>query len=433
MGDFNEEDKAQITFVTTGSNVTTQASHNETINFVVHERQSKPAYNEDDEAGYFDLYFAMNKDVNHQVEDRSLQKESLSTSSSISNFVGRNYTAYHNPYVPLQEYSQEDPYACEVTVTVHQGIECSSWSDEDAPSHIYSNVCIPLRKDRLMNSQANESQLSSDRNIVHESTLPAIILPVFRTVYLQDCKYKSTNEGVILEPIEPSSYIGVYDEVDENPLTFDTTDLKVTSQESHFETIDCDSYERLSIIASTEHGDTGYLDPYFAMEEDENHQLQDRTSQTECSSTNSSNSDVVDQDNIAYNNLYQPLQEDWQDDSHGYEVPVMVHKCFENSAGFDEHATSHSYYNVYKPLQKDWDIKSPTYENQKFQETKAGNDKRLLADDFSSELKTGNLHEYINMVAESNISIEICDNCHAMESCKTFDQDKSKTIEQKSC
>ncbi|CAC5383986.1 unnamed protein product [Mytilus coruscus] len=237
------------------------------------------------------------------------------------------------------------------------------------------------------------------------------------------------NEGVILEPLEPSPYIGVYDEVDENALTFAMTDLNVASAESHYETVDCVSQERLSFTTSTEHGDTGYLDPYFAMEEDENHQLQDRTSQKECSSTNSSSSDVVAQDNTSCHNLYQPLHENWQDDSRGYEVPVMVHKCFEQPTGFDEHAISNSYFNVNKPLQKDWEMKIATYENQQFHETKAGNDKRLQADDFSSVLKTGNLHDYININDESNI---LMNNCDTMESWKPFDQDKSETIEQKS-
>ncbi|VDI39455.1 Hypothetical predicted protein [Mytilus galloprovincialis] len=239
-----------------------------------------------------------------------------------------------------------------------------------------------------------------------------------------------TNEDVILEPLEPSPYFGVYDEIDENPLTFDTTDINVPSQESHYETIDMVSQESLSIATSSEHGDTGYLDPYFTIEEDENYQLQDKTSQAECSSFNSSNEDGVDQDNKAYNNLYQPLQENWQLDSHGYEVPVMVHKKFKISA--NEYVTNNASYNhdnVNNPLQKDRYMNNPTYENQKSQETKAGNDKTLVGDDSSYVLKIGNVHDYINMKAESNISMI---NCHTVESCKPTDRDKSAATEQKS-
>ncbi|XP_071133295.1 uncharacterized protein [Mytilus edulis] len=241
-------------------------------------------------------------------------------------------------------------------------------------------------------------------------------------------KSRIINEGAILEPLGPAPYIGVYDEIDENPLTFDTTASNVTPQEPHYETVDCVSQERLSITTSCEHDDTGYLDPYFVIE-DESDKLQDRISQTDCSSTNSSNSDVVNQDIIAYKNIYQPLQENWQDKSHGYEIPMMVHEGFECSAGFDENTTSNSYYNVYKPLQKEMDITNPTYENQKSPETKAGNDKSFLGDACSSKITTGNLHDYINMHAESKISIN---NCDEMESCKQFDEDNVQKINQQS-
>ncbi|CAC5420377.1 unnamed protein product [Mytilus coruscus] len=190
----------------------------------------------------------------------------------------------------------------------------------------------------------------------------------------QSIKLRVINEDVILEPLEPSPYIGIYDEVDENPLTFDITGLTVTSQESHYITIDPGSQEQLSLITSTEHGDTENLDLHVAMEEGEHPQLPNRSSQKECISSNSFNSDVVNPDTTAYHNLYQLIQENWQDDSHGYEVPVVVHKCFESSLGFDENARINSYYNVYHACQKDCDMKSPAYENQKSLETNAGND-----------------------------------------------------------
>lgn len=243
-------------------------------------------------------------------------------------------------------------------------------------------------------------------------------------------KLRIINDGAILEPLGPAPNIGVYDEIDENPLTFDTIDSNESPPEPHYETVDCVSQERIPFTTSTEHGDTGNLDPYFA-KEDESDKLQDRTSQTECSSTNSSNSDVVDQYSIANKNVYQPLQENWQDNSHGYEIPVMVHKSFECSTGFDENTTSNSYYNVYKPLQKDADITNPTYEIQKSPETKEGNDKNFLGDACSSEITTGNLHDYINMHAEPKKSMN---NCDEMESCKPFDEDLDnvKKIDQQS-
>lgn len=122
---------------------------------------------------------------------------------------------------------------------------------------------------------------------------------------LQSLTSRITNAGVVLEHIEPSPYIGIYDEVDENQLSF----INFTSQEPHYETVDMVSLKQLSITTSTEQADKGYLDSCFAMEDDEIYQLKDQTSQEECCSTTSSISDVVDQDAIAYENLYQPLQE----------------------------------------------------------------------------------------------------------------------------
>ncbi|CAC5373434.1 unnamed protein product [Mytilus coruscus] len=245
----------------------------------------------------------------------------------------------------------------------------------------------------------------------------------------QSLKVRINNEEVILQPLEPYPYIGVYDEIDENSLSFDTTDLILTLPASHYETIDVFAHDTLSITTGTEHGVTGYLEPYFTIEEDGDPQSEDRISQKECILSNSSNSDVVAQDNTAYNNLYQPLQDNWQDGSHGYEVAVMVHRCIESSTVFDENTTSNPYYNVNQALQREFDMKSPSDEHQKSAETKSGHDKRLLGDDSSSVFKNGNLQDYINMNVESIISMG---NCDAMESSKPFDQDKSKTVDQKS-
>ncbi|CAG2186383.1 unnamed protein product [Mytilus edulis] len=316
MGDNNEDDKKPLTFVKTGSLHTHKTSNNETINFVFNDEESNTAGNEHDEADYFDIYFAIGK--------ISITKQKLKHRKNIQ---------IHVKFLLL---------FISVSPVLHW-TSISGW--------IIVTLCIA----------------------------GCIILTglgyLIRT-YRQRLSVKSRiiNEGAILEPLGPAPYIGAYDEIDENPLTFDTTDSNVTPQEPHYETVDCVFQERLSITTSTEHEDTGYLDPYFAIE-DESDKLQDRTSQTECSSTNSFNSDVVDQDIIAYKNIYQPLQENWQDNSHGYEIPVMVHEGFECSAGFDENTISNSYYNVYKPLQKNMDIMNTTYENQKSPETKAGNDK----------------------------------------------------------
>lgn len=64
----------------------------------------------------------------------------------------------------------------------------------------------------------------------------------------QVLKLRIRNEGVILKPTQ---YIGVYNEVDENPLTFAITDFNVTAQEPHYETIESGSLEKISMITSS--------------------------------------------------------------------------------------------------------------------------------------------------------------------------------------
>ncbi|CAC5373429.1 unnamed protein product [Mytilus coruscus] len=238
----------------------------------------------------------------------------------------------------------------------------------------------------------------------------------------QSSKVRITNEEVILEPVEPSPYIGIYDEVDQNESIFNTTDLNVLSQEPHYETIDVVPQEILSITTRSGHGDTGYLDPYVAMEDG----IQQLKDERESTSTNSSSSNVMGQDKTAYHNLYQSLQDNWQDDTHGYEVTVTVHQCNESSSGLNRDTTSNAYSNVCQPRQKDCCMKSHTYENQ--ESLKAVNDKRLHAA-CPSVYIPDNLHGYINTYAESD---EIIDSCNGIEHCKLFDKDKSKTIEQKS-
>ncbi|CAG2194576.1 unnamed protein product [Mytilus edulis] len=140
---------------------------------------------EDDEVGYFDLYFVLKEGPNDQVKEQTSQNELLSTSSFYANVVGQDKTEYHKTYMSPNEYCIDDIYACDVAVTVHKGMERSSRPDEDAKYNMYSKVNKTLQTDWTINSPANESHLSSESQPVYKTTL----LEVFRT-YLQDCTYK---------------------------------------------------------------------------------------------------------------------------------------------------------------------------------------------------------------------------------------------------
>lgn len=185
LGDFNVVDETPIPIVTTGSNATSHDSHGENINFNCHEKQSCTTGIEDDEVGYFDLYFVLKEGPNDQVKEQTSQNERLSTSSFYANVVGQDKTEYHKTYMSPNEYCIDDIYACDVAVTVHKGMERSSRPDEDAKYNMYSKVNKTLQTDWTINSPANESHLSSESQPVYKTTL----LEVFRT-YLQDCTYK---------------------------------------------------------------------------------------------------------------------------------------------------------------------------------------------------------------------------------------------------
>lgn len=89
--------------------------------------------------------------------------------------------------------------------------------------------------------------------------------------YIKQLSFKSRiiDEEVVLELLEPSPNSVVYDEIDENQLSSDTVALNITAQESHYEPFYLVCQESISITSISEHGDAGYLDPYFAIEEDE--------------------------------------------------------------------------------------------------------------------------------------------------------------------
>ncbi|XP_071179489.1 uncharacterized protein [Mytilus edulis] len=156
------------------------------------------------------------------------------------------------------------------------------------------------------------------------------------------------NGDLVLEQVTECPYSGFYDEIDENLLSDDKSYF--VPQDSH------------SVTKSTGIDDTGYLDACFATEEDERQKLQDKLSQMGSNSTSSSNSHVAAQKDSEYLHPYHSLQDNWKEDSHGYEAAVTVHHGIESSSGSDEEANNHKYSHVYQQLQKDRDTKGQAYE-----------------------------------------------------------------------
>ncbi|VDI35743.1 Hypothetical predicted protein [Mytilus galloprovincialis] len=115
------------------------------------------------------------------------------------------------------------------------------------------------------------------------------------------------NEEVVLESFQPTPCIGIYSEVDENPLIFDTTELNVASQASFRKSVNFISQGRQSIITEIEdEKSTGYLDVYFDME---NHtsKVDGQLVHTESLSNISFNSDFGTKDNAEYCKPYRTV------------------------------------------------------------------------------------------------------------------------------
>lgn len=146
-------------------------------------------------------------------------------------------------------------------------------------------------------------------------------------------------------------YIEIYDEIDENLLEDD--DKKSRQLKNTNATI---TEVRTNKI-SGEDDTSSYLDPYFAVDENET-----QGSLKESSSPQSSNFDLVLTECIK---LYPPIDEGKHQLSDGYKVGVHVGQCFDSSSGSAssvEESFSYRYSHVYQNLYTDQSTNIHVYE-----------------------------------------------------------------------
>ncbi|VDI39456.1 Hypothetical predicted protein [Mytilus galloprovincialis] len=310
IGDFNQEDKTPIQFVTTGSNVTPKASHEDTINFVCHERQSYITLDEDDEDGNFDLYFDMKEDVDHQVEHHALQKECLSTSSFNSIVVSQDKTEIDEP---LSDYCQEDAHACEVSVTVHERQSYTACNEDDGVDEAgYFDLYFDMKED--VNHEVEHHALPH-KSLSNNSFNSNVV---------------SKDNTEFYEPL--SGYC---------------------QEDAHACEVSVTVHERQSNIACNgddEVEEAGYFYLYFDMKEDGNHQEQHHALPQKSLSNSSFNSKDVGQDDTEF---LKPLSEYYQGDPDACEESLSVNQCIERSSLSKEDTASNVYVNVYQLLQND--------------------------------------------------------------------------------
>lgn len=170
------------------------------------------------------------------------------------------------------------------------------------------------------------------------------------------------NADVDLESFQPTPCNGIYCEIDENPLIFDTTELNVASQASLRKSVNFILRGRQSIPTAIEDNETtGYLDVYFDMENDITRK-EDETPHKSFPNI-SENSDVVGNDNKECHKPYTVLQYNCQEDWNACEVIVTVHQCSENSSTSEKEATSNIYPDMFKTIQTDKQIQHQANEN----------------------------------------------------------------------
>lgn len=146
-------------------------------------------------------------------------------------------------------------------------------------------------------------------------------------------------------------YIDIYDEIDENLLEDD--DKRSRQIKNNNATINEVRTNKISGKDDT----SSYLDPYFAVDENES-----QGSLKESSSCHSSNFDIVLRECIK---PYPPIDEGEHQLSDGYELAVCVGQCFDSSsrsASSAEESSIYTYSHVYQNLQTDQSTNIHIYE-----------------------------------------------------------------------
>ncbi|CAC5361760.1 Protein FAM135A,Protein FAM135B [Mytilus coruscus] len=179
-GVYDEIDENVLTDNTQGIYVTTPSSNNEPVYFVPQESTSISAITEHVDTDYLDPVFAAEE--GGKSKDQIYEKDSIANCSFVSDAIVPKITENMSPSQLIENMHE---YLHEVPVTVHQCIESSSGSDEDAIGTEYSYVYQPLQKDVQMKSNEYEQLRMQERKTVHDATLKAVSQFIYGTSELQ--------------------------------------------------------------------------------------------------------------------------------------------------------------------------------------------------------------------------------------------------------
>lgn len=166
-------------------------------NLVSEERHTVAVNINDNDTNYLDAIFSVEENDIQVSNSDVLQTDSFSNTSSNSCVVSQDNTQYINSSQPLQINSQEDSHGYEVTVTVHQGIDSSSGSEDDVTLNTYSHVYQPLQKGWDIEINRYEKPQSTENYTVNGSQLHQPTITPFRTCILRSTTNSNLDSAVV--------------------------------------------------------------------------------------------------------------------------------------------------------------------------------------------------------------------------------------------
>ncbi|XP_063447426.1 uncharacterized protein LOC134726958 [Mytilus trossulus] len=295
-----------------------------------------------------------------------------------------------------------------------------------------STVSVNLSNETVTGKQTNtlKDRSSNFEWIIYTLCITGLtILTVMGNILHKKRKQRSLklkiNAEIDLESFQPTPCNGIYSEVDENPLRFDTTELNVALQASLRKSVNFVSQGRQSITTEIEDDETtGYLDVYFDMENDITRKKDEIPH--ESFPNISENSDVVGNDNKECHKPYTVLLDNRQGDSNACEVIATEHQCSENSSTSEKEATSNVYPDMFKTIQTDKQIQHQANANLLSPKITTVNEPALQEASPSVD-KTCNLQDCTNKFVKSEKRIDSVCVIDSNED-KSLDVEKSKTL-----
>ncbi|CAG2216087.1 unnamed protein product [Mytilus edulis] len=167
---YHEIDENILKDVTPSLCLVSHPSKMEAVCFIPQETSFTTRSTELDNTDYLDPVFAAEDEVENSQQQQMHKKDNMSTCYSVSNVIVPLSIKSINPS-QFTENQHEDMDGYEIPVTVHQYIERSSGSDEDAADYKYYHVYQSLQKKCLTKNNDYEKLRTAESKTVNKPDL----------------------------------------------------------------------------------------------------------------------------------------------------------------------------------------------------------------------------------------------------------------------